>query len=229
MCGRFTAKLTWRQLHDLYEIDAPESARDELKPRYNIAPTQTVPVVRLNSAGRRELALLRWGLIPFWANDAKIAHRTINARAETIATAPAFREAFRNRRCLIPASGFYEWRKLDDGSKQPYFIGMRDGAPFAFAGLWERWSKGAAPVETFTIITGEPNSLLSQLHDRMPAILDPDDYNAWLTAADTATPQALLQPFPAQLMTAYPVSRLVNNAKNDDPAMLEPASQITLI
>jgi len=225
MCGRFTAKLTWQQLHDLYEIAVPESAPPELDlmPRYNIAPTQTVPIVRLNSARRRELALLRWGLIPFWATDAKIAQRTINARAETIATAPAFRAAFENRRCLIPASGFYEWKKLDDGTKQPYFIGLRDGAPFAFAGLWERWSKGAAPVETFTIITGQPNSLVAPLHDRMPAILDPEDYNAWLTATDRAALQALLQPFPAQLMTAYAVSKRVNNAKNDDPAVLEPA------
>jgi len=224
MCGRFTAKLTWQQLRDLYEIAAPESRQDEidLEPRYNIAPTQTVPVVRLNPAGRREIAMLRWGLIPFWSKDPKIAYRMINARAETVATAPAFRAAFKKRRCLVPASGFYEWKKLDDG-KQPYFVGMRDGSSFAFAGLWERWDKGEAPVETFTIITGEPNSLVAQLYDRMPVILDPNDYDAWLNAADTAIPQALLQPFPAQLMTAYPVSKRVNNAKNDDAAVMEPA------
>lgn len=225
MCGRFTAKLTWQQLHDLYEIDAPEPAPDELdlKPRYNIAPTQTVPIVRLNSAGRREIAFLRWGLIPFWSKDAKIAYRTINARAETVATAPAFRAAFKKRRCLVPASGFYEWKKLADGDKQPYFIGLRDGAPFAFAGLWERWDKGEAPVETFTIITGEPNSLVAPLHNRMPVILEPDHYEPWLAAADPAIPQALLQPFPAQLMTAYRVGKRVNNARNDDAAMMEPA------
>ncbi len=224
MCGRFTAKLTWQQLHDLYEIAPPESPQDELdlKPRYNIAPTQIVPVVRLNSAGRRELALLRWGLIPSWSKDVKIAYRAINARAETIATAPAFRAAFKKRRCLVPATGFYEWKKLDDGNKQPYFIGMRDGSSFAFAGLWERWDKGEALVETFTIITGEPNSLVAQLYDRMPVILDPNDYEAWLNAADTAIPQALLQPFPAQLMTAYPVNKRVNNVKNDDAGVTEP-------
>ena len=223
MCGRFTAKLTWQQLHDLYEIAVPEPRQDDLdlKPRYNIAPSQTVPVVRLNPAGRRELALLRWGLIPSWSKDPKIAYRTINARAETIATAPAFRAAFKKRRCLVPASGFYEWKKLDDG-KQPYYIGMRDGAPFAFAGLWERWDKGESPIETFTIITGEPNSLLAEIHNRMPAILDPNDYDAWLSAADTAIPQALLQPFPAQLMTAHPVSKRVNTPKNDDAALIEP-------
>ncbi len=224
MCGRFTAKLSWQQLHDLYEIARPDSPQDplDLKPRYNIAPTQTVPVVRLNSAGRRELAFLRWGLIPFWSKDAKIASRMINARAETVASAPAFSAAFKRRRCLIPASGFYEWKRLDE-DKQPYFIGLREGAPLAFAGLWERWEKAAAPVETFTIITGEPNSLVADIHDRMPVILDPDDYEAWLTAADTAIPQALLQAFPSQLMTAYPVSKRVNNVKNDDAAVLEPA------
>lgn len=229
MCGRFASKLTRQQLHDLYGIAAPGQPPGQLDPtpRYNIAPTQIVPVVRLNSAGRRELALLRWGLIPFWSKDAKIAYRTFNARAETIATAPAFRAAFKKRRCLVPASGFYEWRKLDDG-KQPYFIGLRDGAPFAFAGLWERWDKGEAPVETFSIITGEPNSLVAPLYDRMPVILDPDDYDAWLTATDTAIPQAMLQPFPAQLMTAYSVSKRVNNAKNDDAAVLEPAPQCML-
>ena len=223
MCGRFTAKLTWQQLHDLYEIAVPEPRQDDLdlKPRYNIAPSQTVPVLRLNPAGRRELALLRWGLIPSWSKDPKIAYRTINARAETIATAPAFRAAFKKRRCLVPASGFYEWKKLDDG-KQPYYIGMRDSAPFAFAGLWERWDKGESPIETFTIITGEPNSLLADIHNRMPAILDPNDYDAWLSAADTAIPQALLQPFPAQLMTAHPVSKRVNTPKNDDAALIEP-------
>jgi putative SOS response-associated peptidase YedK len=225
MCGRFTAKLTWQQLHDLYEIGPPQSPPDglELKFRYNIAPTQTVPIVRLNSGGRREIAFLRWGLIPFWSKDAKIAYRTINARAETVATAPAFRAAFKKRRCLVPASGFYEWKKLADGDKQPYFIGMGDGAPFSFAGLWERWDKGETPVETFTIMTGEPNSLVAPLHNRMPVILEPDHYDAWLTATDTAIPQALLQPFPAQLMTAYRVSKRVNNARNDDAAMTEAA------
>jgi putative SOS response-associated peptidase YedK len=225
MCGRFASKLTREQLYDLYGIGPPErsSAPADPKPLYNIAPTQTVPTVRLNPEERRELAPLRWGLIPSWSKDAKIAYRTINARAETVATAPAFRAAFKRRRCLVPASGFYEWKKLDDG-KQPYFIGLRDGAPFAFAGLWERWDKGEAPVETFTIITGEPNSLVAPIYDRMPVILDPDDYDAWLTAADTAIPQALLQPFPAQLMIAYPVSKRVNNAKNDDAAVMEPAA-----
>ena len=138
-----------------------------------------------------------------------------------VATAPAFRAAFKKRRCLLPASGIYEWKKLKDRSKQPYLIGMRDGAPFSFAGLWERWDKGEAPIETFTI-TGEPNSLVADIHNRMPVILDPDDYDAWLTAADTAIPQAMLQPFPAQLMQAYPVSKRVNSPKNDDADLMAP-------
>jgi len=174
--------------------------------------------------GQREIAMLRWGLIPFWAKDDKIGYKTINARAETIATAPAFRAAFKKRRCLVPASGFYEWKKLEDGSKQPYLIAARDGSPFSFAGLWERWDKDEAPVETFTIITGEPNSLVADLHNRMPVILDPDDYDVWLTAVDTAIPQALLQPFPTQLMTAFPVSKRVNSPENDDAAVIAPLS-----
>jgi putative SOS response-associated peptidase YedK len=224
MCGRFTHRLTWKQLHDLYNITVPDTGPREidLKPRYNVAPTDVMPVCRLNRAGQREIAMLRWGLIPYWATDPKIAHKTINARAETVATAPAFREAFKQRRCLVPASGFYEWKKVD-GDKQPYLIGMRDAAPFSFAGLWERWHKGGAPIETFTIITGEPNSLVADLHNRMPVILDPDDYDAWLTAADTAIPQAMLQPFPAQLMAAFPVSKRVSSPKNDDAELIKPA------
>jgi len=226
VCGRFTARLTWQQLHDLYNITAPDvgprQGELDLKPRYNVAPTQMVPVIRLDQDCYRELAMLRWGLIPSWAKDDKIGYKTINARAETVATAPAFRAAFKKRRCLVPTSGFYEWKKLDDGNKQPYLIGMRNGAPFSFASLWERWDKGEAPVETFTIITGEPNSLAAEIHNRMPVILDPDDYDAWLMAADTAIPQAMLQPFPAQLMTAYPVSRRVNSPKNDDADLIAP-------
>jgi len=224
MCGRFTHRLTWQQLYDLYRLTAPRpdprQREPDLKPRYNVAPTQMVPIVRLDPAGQREIAMLRWGLIPFWAKDDKIGYKTINARAETVATAPSFRAAFKKRRCLVPANGFYEWKKVEDGSKQPYLIGVRDGSPFSFAGLWERWDKGEAPVETFTIITGEPNSLVADLHNRMPVILDPDDYDAWLMAADTAIPQALLQPFPAQLMQAYPVSKRVNSPKNDTPDMI---------
>jgi len=226
MCGRFASKLTWQQLNEHYGIAAAEqtTARPDLKPLYNIAPTQSVPVVRLDREGGREIALLRWGLIPYWSKDAKIGVRTINARAETLATAPAFREAFRRRRCLVPASGFYEWKKLG-ASKQPYFIALRDGSPITFAGLWERWGKGESRIESFTIVTGEPNSLVATLHDRMPVILDPSDYDTWLKPGETM-PHAQLQPFPAQLMTAYPVSPRVNAVKNDDATLIEPVAEL---
>jgi len=179
-------------------------------------------VVRLDRDGNRELAVLRWALIPFWAKDKKIGFKSINARAETVATAPAFREAFPRRRCLVPATGFYEWKKLPGGGKQPYNIGMRDGSLFAMAGLWECWKKGPEPIESFTIITGPPNSLVAELHDRMPVILEPDHWDAWLTSKDTGEVQAMLQPFPAQLMSAYPVSPKVGNVKDDTPDLIEP-------
>jgi len=194
----------------------------DFPPRYNAAPTDKLPVVRLDREGNRELALLRWGLIPFWAKDEKVGFSSINARAETVATAPAFREAFPRRRCLVPATGFYEWKKLPGGSKQPYNIGMRDGSSFAMAGLWERWTKGPEPIESFTIITGPPNSLAAELHDRMPVILEPDHWDAWLSSKDMGEVQKMLQPFPAQLMRAYPVSAKVGNVKNDAPDLIEP-------
>src|SRR5215468_4761743 len=151
MCGRFTHRLSWEQIRGLYQLTGPlpepGQGEFELEPRYNVAPTDVMPVCRLDRRGQREIAMLRWGLIPYWAADPKISYKTINARAETVATAPAFRAAFRNRRCLIPASGFFEWKKQPDGRKQPYLIEMRDGSPFSFAGLWERWNKGEAPVE----------------------------------------------------------------------------------
>jgi len=219
MCGRYSITTAPEAMRRLFGF---ENTAPELQPRYNAAPTDKLPVVRLDRDGRRELAVLRWGLIPFWAKDEKIGYKSINARAESVATAPAFREAFRHRRCLVPVNGFYEWKKRPDGGKQPYYVGMRDGSPFALAGLWERWKKGAERIESFTIITGEPNSLTAALHDRMPVILEPDHWDAWLTAKDTAAPLAMLQPFPAQLMAAYPVSPKVGNVKNDTPDLVHP-------
>jgi putative SOS response-associated peptidase YedK len=148
----------------------------DLAPRYNIAPTQDVAVVRLNpSTEKRELSMLRWGLIPFWAEDPKVGYSTINARAETVATKPSFREAFKKRRCLVVADGFYEWQRTD-GQKQPYLIHLKDNSPFAFAGLWERWRKGEQAIESCSIIVTEPNAVLEPIHDRMPVILSPEDY-----------------------------------------------------
>src|SRR5215468_4212996 len=214
MCGRYSITTAPEAMRRLFRF---ENAALELPPRYNAAPTDKLPVVRLDRQGNRELAVLRWGLIPFWAKNEKVGFRSINARAETVATAPAFREALPRRRCLVPATGFYEWKKLPGGAKQPYNIGMRNGSPFAMAGLWERWKKGAEPIESFTIITGPPNSLVAKLHDRMPVILEPDHWGTWLTSKDMGAVQAMLQPFPGQLMAAYPVSPKVGNVKNDTP------------
>jgi len=224
MCGRFTYLLSWSEIVALYGLTAVTEMAPDWKPRFNAAPTQTMPVIRLNAAGKRELAALRWGLVPSWSKDPAMGAKLINARAETVAEKPAFRSAFKLRRCLVPADGFYEWRKLPGGGKQPYRITMADGAPFAFAGLWERWSKGPEPLETFTIITTTANSLVAPIHDRMPVIIDAADHDAWLEARDTAIPMALLRPYPAERMTAYPVSTRVNSPRNDDASVIERAT-----
>jgi putative SOS response-associated peptidase YedK len=196
-----------------------------MKPRYNIAPTQPVAAVRSVRDGRaREMVFLRWGLIPFWATDPEIGARLINARAETAPEKPAFRAAYRRRRCLVVADGFYEWHKAN-GGKQPYFIRMRDAQPFAFAGLWEFW-KGAEgeAIESCTLLTTQPNDLVRSLHNRMPVILPPESYDLWLDPQieDRQSLDPLLQPFPSLRMEAYPVSRWVNNPANDDPRCIEP-------
>lgn len=225
MCGRFTRLMSYRQLVEIYRITEPEIGPEpELRPQYNLAPSQSAAVVRLDTQGRRELAMLRWGLIPSWAKDPKIAYSTINARAETVHEKPAFRTAFRKRRCLIPADGFYEWQETG-AAKQPWRITMKDGAPFAMAGLWERWDKGEAPIESFTIIVTSGNAVTKPIHDRMPAILHPDTWEAWLSSTDTTIPMALLQPYPAGEMTAYRVSRKVNSPKNDTAEVIAAEGQ----
>ncbi len=220
MCGRFTYRLTWAQIVDLYRLTDKAEPLFSLAPRYNVAPSQRVPIIRERD-GRREAALLRWGLIPSWAKDAAISYKTINARAETIATVPFFRAAFKARRCIIPASGFYEWQKTGT-RKQPYLIEAEDESPLSFAGLWERWDHGPEPLETFTIITTTPNELLAPIHDRMPVILDPADFDAWLTPGPSPIAQAILRPYPAERLRAFPISTRVNSTKNDDPAIIEP-------
>jgi putative SOS response-associated peptidase YedK len=187
---------------------------------YNVAPQTFQPIVRLNSdTDEREIVMMRWGLIPVWSRNAKIGYSTINAKAETVATAPAFREAFKSRRCLIPADAFYEWQKIDAKTKQPFAIGMKDGSPYAFAGLWERWRDPATkePLETFTVITTDANELLEAMHDRMPVILEPKDYDRWLQPGDpTRPPIDLLRAFPADQMIAWKVDPRVGNVRNDD-------------
>lgn len=198
-----------------------------LAPSYNVAPQSLQPVVRLDSeTGERELTIMRWGLIPFFAKDAKIAYSTINARAETVATSPVFREPMKRRRCLVPATGFYEWQALDKKSKQPWSIELVDGNLFAFAGLWDRWKDKAKgqPMETYTIITTDPNELLEPIHNRMPVILSPQDYTRWLDPGEPSQlPIDLLRPYPAEEMRAWKVSAAVGNVKNNFPELRLPA------
>jgi putative SOS response-associated peptidase YedK len=225
MCGRYTLTVDASVLAELFEIEP----LTELEPRYNIAPTQQVVIVRTRFDQTREWAKMRWGLIPSWAKDAKIGSRLINARAETAADKPSFRSAFRARRCLVPADGFYEWIKIP-GGKQPHHIRFADGGPFAFAGLWERWApENSSPVDSCTILTTTPNELISDLHNRMPVILPPSVFDDWLGSGPLSpeAAEAILLPHPADGMEAVPVSTLVNSPKNDDPRCLEPIGDQT--
>jgi putative SOS response-associated peptidase YedK len=200
----------------------------DFRPSWNVAPQTFQPIVRLNrDTGEREIVLMRWGLIPYWAKDPSIGLRTINAKAETITTAPAFREAIKCRRCLVPADCFYEWQRLNAKTKQPFAIAMKDGKPYALAGLWERWKDRKAGTEllTFTVITTDPNEIVEQLHDRMPCIIPEKDYDRWLQPGDPDRPPIdLLRPFDADKMTAWKVDKAVGNVKNDSPELIEPAS-----
>jgi putative SOS response-associated peptidase YedK len=224
MCGRFTLTVSARVLAELFDV--PEAP--DLGPRYNIAPTQTVVIARQAADGPREMALVRWGLIPFWAKDQAIGARMINARGETVASKPAFRSAVKQRRCLIPADGFYEWRKIAVG-KQPFFIRFADRRAFAFAGLWDRWrrTEDTQEIVSCTIITTSPNELVGELHDRMPVILPPDRFDEWLRPGPLLGPalESLLQPYPADEMEAFPVSRRVNSPANDDADCVRPLSE----
>jgi len=226
MCGRYILTIPWSDLVALFRITETLAAPN-LPPRYNIAPTQTVPAVRRTSDGDgRRMDLLRWGLVPAWAKDAAIGARMINARAETAAEKPAFRAAMRYRRCLIPSDGFYEWQKRPSGPKQPFRIARTDGRTFAFAGLWERWDRtpDGRPLETFTIITTAANAVVAPIHDRMPVILDAADHEAWLDVDGVGASDAarLLKPSPPEEMTAHAVSRHVNAVRNDDPRCITP-------
>ena len=221
MCGRFTQA-------QIAELDREVFKLLSLPPvptRYNIAPSQNAAAVRENpKTGNRNIGPLRWGLIPYWAKDPSIGNRLINARGETLTEKPAFKAAFQHRRCLIPADGFYEWQKIGK-RKQPHYIRKADGGVFAFAGLWERWSdQSHEPIETFTIITTQPNTLLAPIHNRMPVILPEARYDEWLDPAnhDLDSLQVLLEPYPASEMDAYPVSTFVNSPHNEGPECVRP-------
>jgi putative SOS response-associated peptidase YedK len=222
MCGRFARKSTQQVLADWFGVELEDMPW--FAPSFNVAPQSTQPVVRVSrDSGTREFSLMRWGLVPFWAKDAKFGYSTINARAEEAPTKPAYREAFKKRRCLVPADAFYEWKRFDAKTKKPYAIALKSGEPYALAGLWESWRpKEGDPLETFTILTTDPNELMQSIHNRMPVILEPRDYDRWL---DSANPQAppldLLRPFPAEKMLAWPVTDRVGNVRNNDPELLE--------
>jgi putative SOS response-associated peptidase YedK len=220
MCGRFTHLYSWTELQALMRITTDLSV--PLLKRFNVAPTQQVPIVRQRDDGAREAVLMRWGLVPGWAKDAAFGNRTINARAETVATKPAFRSAYRRRRCLIPVSGFYEWETPEGGSaKRPWYIRVKDAPLFALAGLWEEWTQpDGAALLTFTIVTTNANELIGRFHDRMPVILPPAQFDRWLDV--TQTVDDLLVPFAAENMDAYRVSTRVNRARTDDAACVEP-------
>jgi len=222
MCGRFSL---WLELTDLVKAFPGFTFPQDLAPRYNIAPTQHVAVVP--NDGQKRVAQFQWGLVPFWAKDPTMGSRMINARAETLAEKPAFRSAYRRRRCLVLADGFYEWRLEPDGrTKTPMYVRMATGAPFAFAGLWEVWRPDDAPLYSCTIITTEPNALMAPIHNRMPVMLAPEAYDRWLDPAElpASALAPLLAPYPAETMVAYPVSRLVNSPVNDAPACIVPVA-----
>ncbi len=224
MCGRFALLTPGHDLINHFDVDQTSVDVSMIAPRYNIAPTQPVVVVRETAVSeQRELTFVQWGLIPSWAKDPKIGSRLINARSETVAEKPSFRAAFKRRRCLVLADGFYEWQKLD-GKKQPTFIHLKDKQPFALAGLWETWqSPDGGILDTCTILTTTPNELMTPIHNRMPVILEPEDYNTWLFPG-TQPDQAfhLLRPFPKEKMAAYPVSTWVNSPSHDDAQCIAP-------
>jgi putative SOS response-associated peptidase YedK len=219
MCGRYRLS---RRKQIIEEHFDSVSGEEDWSPRYNIAPTQPVPVVRQTPKAGRELSMLRWGLIPSWATDPSHAFKTINARSETVTTTASFSEPFRSQRCLIPADGFYEWKR-NGKTKQPYCFEVGDGQVFALAGLWDSWidPKGEV-IQTCTILTTTPNALLADIHDRMPVILNPGDYDVWLNSGNTEAVLKLLRPFSGQ-MRGFPVSTRVNYVQNDDPECATPA------
>jgi putative SOS response-associated peptidase YedK len=226
MCGRYVRRSDKPKIAEHFHLHGPSLS--DFGPSWNVAPQTFQPIVRLNrETGERELMLMRWGLIPFWAKDPSFGLRTINAKAETVTTAPAFREAIKYRRCLVPADSFYEWQKLDAKTKQPFAIALKSREPYAFAGLWEKWKDRIAGLEllSFTIITTDPNQVVQPFHDRMPVIIPEKDYDRWLQPGDPDRPPIdLLRAYNAEQMSAWKVDKAVGNVKNDSPQLIEPAS-----
>ena len=227
MCGRFTNSATPEQVKTEFKVGAKNP--NVFEPRYNIAPSQMIDVV-YELETERILSQLKWGLVPDWAKDESIGNRMINARAETITEKPSFREAFKSRRCIIPASGFYEWQKKETGAKKPFYFYLKDKDVFGFAGLWESWVDKTTGelLETCTIITTEANEVLKPVHERMPVILKSENYNEWLDAKikDTDKIQKLLKPYPAKEMISHEVSRSVNIPDTNLPELILPINSL---
>ncbi|HUF39959.1 MAG TPA: SOS response-associated peptidase [Anaerolineales bacterium] len=223
MCGRFTLTASPEQLQEAFPDFAVPG---QMSARYNIAPTQPIAVVP--NTGENRIDFFVWGLIPSWAKDPSIGNRLINARGETLGEKPSFRSAYRRRRCLVLSDGFFEWVAVPgEKAKQPHYITLEGGRPFAFAGLWEQWfSPDGSEIKSATIITTEPNSLVAKLHNRMPVILHPDDYARWIDPAerDPEGLQDLLAPYPASEMRHHPIARTVNSPANDLPEIIQPSS-----
>jgi putative SOS response-associated peptidase YedK len=222
MCGRFVRYTPVERFAELFQAHGTVAAQAS----YNIAPSSRILVARNTPDGQRELALLKWGLVPAWSDEPKTAYSTINARAETVAEKPAYRSAFRHRRCLIAADGFYEWHPQPDGHKQPYFIHLANDEPFAFAGIWEHWERDGKMLESCSIIVTAANEWMQPIHDRMPVILPPDAYAAWLDPGitDPERLQLWLRPYPAAMMARHPVSTFVNSPRHEGPDLLQPVS-----
>lgn len=219
MCGRFDLHLPRELLEEIFGI----SISRDIMPRYNIAPTQEIAVVRTNPEHKRQLDFLKWGLIPSWAKDPSIGSKMINVRSETVHEKPAFRTALKHRRCIIPANGFYEWEAVE-GKKKPLYVKMKDDSLMLFAGIWDHWKPGEGDeIESCSILTTSSNDLIAHLHDRMPVILDIDDIDFWLDPhlVQPSPLQSLFRPYPSAKMYMYPVIDIVNSPKNDNPACIE--------
>jgi putative SOS response-associated peptidase YedK len=230
MCGRYGRRADKQRIAEWMQTHNAEVFDDSyLASSYNVAPQSFQPVVRLNGeTGERELTVMRWGLVPFWSKDGKASFSTINAKSETVATSPAFREAWKTRRWLVPADFLYEWQKIDEKTKQPYAIGLKNDEMFAFAGLWETWKDKTTgqKLRTYTILTTDSNELMEPIHNRMPVILHRQDYERWLAPADPSQlPVDLLRPYPAEEMKAWKVGRAVGNTRNNDASLVEPLKE----
>ncbi len=221
MCGRFTNRLTWREIVGLYRLTVPAKPERNLPARYNICPTTTIDAV-IERGSNRELVPMRWGLVPsWWKKKAKETPATFNARGETVAEKPMFRAAFKRSRCLIPASGYYEWKRTETG-KQPYYFSTENGSPLTIAGLWDEWKdiETGEPLKSCTMIITEANKFVSEYHDRMPVLLQPKDFDSWLTGNAGIE---VLKPAPNDYLQTYPVSRRVNSSRapSDDPTLIQ--------